>query len=62
MTDEELMRKMQELIEPALVALVAIHIQEAKSFESMTFEDAVMFAEEKIARTRKILGFPPASV
>ena len=57
MSEEELIRKIRELVEPALVTLVALRIQEEKSYESITFEDAVKHAEEKIAETRKILGF-----
>ena len=57
MADDELLRKIRELVEPALITLVALHIQEEKTYATVTFEDAVKLAEEKIAETRKILGF-----
>jgi hypothetical protein len=57
MADDELTRKIREFVEPALITLVALHIQEEKTYATVTFEDAVKLAEEKIAETRKILGF-----
>ena len=53
---DELTQKLREFVEPALITLVALHIQEEKTYATVTFEDAVRLAEEKIAETRKILG------
>jgi hypothetical protein len=57
MAEDELIRKIQELVEPALITLVALRIQEEKSYQAITFEDAAKLAEEKIAERRKILGY-----
>src|SRR5271155_1718332 len=54
MADEELIRKIRELVGPVLVTSVALEIQKEKSYESITFEDVVRRAEEKIAETREI--------
>jgi hypothetical protein len=53
---DELIQKLRQFVEPALITLVALHIQEEKTYATVTFEDAVKLAEEKIAETRKILG------
>ena len=55
MPDEELIREIRKLVEPALITAVALQIQQHKSYDAISFEDAVKIAEAKIAETRKIL-------
>ena len=54
--ENDLTRKIQRFVEPALITLVALHIQEEKTYATVTYEDAVRLAEAKIAETRKILA------
>jgi hypothetical protein len=58
MSDEELLRKIRELVEPSLITLIALQFQEKS--DELSFADAVKFAEEKVAEARKLLGFLPA--
>jgi hypothetical protein len=56
---DELVRQIREFLEPALVTLIALQIQEKshQMSDDITYEFAVKCAEKQIAETSKLLGF-----